>query len=365
MCHTATLLSTGRETSSGAAPDFGDRLLEILNNGATALMISLGHRTGLFDTLADLPPCGSQAIADAAGLDERYVREWLGAMVTARIVRYHAERRSYTLPRAHAAWLTRGASPNNAAVFAQYIPLLAQVEDDIVDCFRTGGGVPYARFTHFHEVMAEDSAQSVVAALSTQILPLVDGLQGRLEAGIDVLDLGCGRGNALLRLAAMYPNSRFTGCDFSAEAITWARREASRLGLANLRFAELDAARLADQSAYDWITTFDAVHDQKDPAAVLAAIHRALRDDGVYLMQDVKGSSHLENNLEHPFGPLLYTISTMHCMTVSLAQGGAGLGTLWGRELAERMLREAGFKRVDVHELAHDPQNYFYVMRKR
>ncbi|MCG7876571.1 MAG: class I SAM-dependent methyltransferase, partial [Candidatus Thiodiazotropha endolucinida] len=174
----------------------------------------------------------------------------------------------------------------------------------------------------------------------------------------------CGRGQALLQLARAFPNSRFTGYDFSQEAIEWARKEADRQGLNNLLFEVKDVATLDEQGAYDWIVTFDAIHDQKSPDRVLSAIHGALRDDGIYLMQDIKGSSHLHNNLEHPIGPLLYTLSTMHCMTVSLAQDGAGLGTVWGRELALKMLNEAGFNDVVVKELDHDFQNYFYIIRK-
>ncbi|MEW8506588.1 MAG: class I SAM-dependent methyltransferase [Candidatus Thiodiazotropha sp.] len=343
---------------------FAEELLQILNHGATALMISIGHRTGLFDAMAKHPPGDSHGVAAAAGLNERYVREWLGAMVTAGIVSYDAEEGNYRLPASHAALLTREASPDNVAVFAQYIPLLGQVEDDIIDCFYNGGGVPYTRFKRFHEVMAEDSGQTVVSALFEHILPLMEGQLSRLRQGIDVLDVGCGRGQALLLLAKAFPNSRFTGYDFSREAIDWARQEAERQGLGNLLFEVRDAACIDELAAYDWIVTFDAIHDQKSPDLVLSAINRALRDDGVYLMQDIKGSSHLHNNLDHPIGPLLYTLSTMHCMTVSLAQEGAGLGTVWGRELALKMLHEAGFKRVEVKELEHDFQNYFYIIRK-
>ncbi|MEW8029609.1 MAG: class I SAM-dependent methyltransferase [Candidatus Thiodiazotropha sp.] len=364
MCQPVNLPVVDHLDSSDQSAIFAEELLQILNHGATALMISIGHRTGLFDTMARIPPNDSQGLAASAGLNERYVREWLGAMVTAGIVTYDADSGSYTLPQAHAALLTRDASPDNVAVFAQYIPLLGQVEEDVIDCFYNGGGVPYERYTRFHEVMAEDSGQTVVSALFEHILPLMDGQLSRLEEGIDVLDVGCGRGRALLQLARAFPNSRFTGYDFSREAIDWARQEAERQGLNNLLFEVRDAATIDEQRAYDWIVTFDAIHDQKSPDLVLSAIHNALRDDGVYLMQDIKGSSHLHNNLEHPIGPLLYTLSTMHCMTVSLAQDGAGLGTVWGKELALQMLVEAGFKRIEVKELQHDFQNYFYIIRK-
>src|SRR5690606_3222684 len=109
----------------------------------------------------------------------------------------------------------------------------------------------------------------------------------------------------------------------------------------------------------DLVTAFDAIHDQARPAAVLANIRRALRPGGVFLMQDIRASSHLERNKDHPLGPYLYTISTMHCMSVSLATGGEGLGTVWGEEKALEMLREAGFARVELHRLPHDIMNNY------
>jgi SAM-dependent methyltransferase len=364
MCSpiTMTLPDTRSEQDDRAA--FAERMLDIFNSGALAIMTSLGHRTGLFDTLAEIPPATSEFIAQAAGLHERYVREWLAAMVTGGIVHYDPKQRTYALPDAHAAWLTRAAAPDNLAVVAQYLPVIAGVEDEILDCFRNGGGVPYSRFARFHEVMAEDSGQSVVAALFEHILPIVPGLRERLEAGIDVLDLGCGRGRALMRLAATFPASRFTGYDISEEAIDWGRRETHRLGLDNLVLEVRDAAELGHGSDFDLVTTFDAVHDQSAPQQVLDGIHRALRPGGIYLMQDIKAASQVQDNLDHPLAPLLYSVSTMHCMTVSLAAGGEGLGTMWGREKALEMLGLAGFAEVDVHELEHDIQNYFYVTRK-
>ncbi len=345
------------------AERFADGLVGMLNQGSLALMISLGYRAGLFDAMAEMPPDGSEAIARRAGLDERYVREWLGAMVTGRVVDYDPETRRYALCAEHGASLTRAASPNCLAALTQYVGVLASVEDEILECFRNGGGVPYSSFRRFHEVMAEDSGQSVVAALDAHILPLVPGLADRLRSGIDVLDVGCGVGRAMAKLAAAYPASRFHGFDFSEEAIAIARSEAREAGLDNVVFEVRDCADLGAERAFDLVTTFDAVHDQKDPAAVLRGIARALRPDGVYLMQDIKASSHLHENLDHPLAPLLYTVSTMHCMTVSLAQDGAGLGTMWGRETARRMLGEAGFRDVDIRELPHDPQNDYYVCR--
>lgn len=182
------MTTTAFNTSKAEA--FAERLLDILNSGALALMTSIGHRTGLFDVMAQLPPSTSQQIAETASLNERYVREWLGAMVTGRFVDYNPIDKTYYLPPEYAAWLTRAASPDNMAAFAQYIPLLGSVEDPIMECFKHGGGVPYSAFKRFHQVMAEDSGQTVVAALTEVVLPLVPGLTEALQQGIQVLDVG-------------------------------------------------------------------------------------------------------------------------------------------------------------------------------
>jgi SAM-dependent methyltransferase len=345
---------------------FEKKVVDILNAGALNLMLSVGHRTGLFDAMAGMVPTTSAEIAKKAGLQERYVREWLGAMTVSRIVDHDGKAGTYALPPEHAALITRGAPNGNLAVFAQYIPLLGTVEDDVVRCFREGGGVPYERFGRFHEVMAEDSGQTVLPALIEQILPLVPGLLGRLEEGIRVLDLGCGRGKALNLMARRFPNSRFVGYDLSEEAIAFARQEAVEHRSQNVEFVAHDLSdfdETAEPAAFDFVTTFDAVHDQARPLAVLRGIHRTLAPDGVYLAQDIKGSGHHHGDLDHPLGPLLYTVSCMHCMTVSLAQGGEGLGAMWGRKKALEYFRNAGFSDVRVNELSHDFQNYYYVCR--
>ena len=346
------------------AQAFADRMLDTLNKAAAALMISVGHRTELFDTMADLPPANSERIAKAAGLNERYVREWLGAMVTAGIVDYDPAKENYYLSRERAAFLTRAASPNNLAATAQFIPVLASVENEIVNAFNNGGGVPYSAYPRFHEVMAEESNQTVVSGLVSAILPLVPGLIEDLCKGVDVMDVGCGRGRALKMMARTFPKSSFTGYDFSEESIGAAREEASQQGLSNIRFEVQDAARIEDVARYDLITAFDAIHDQAAPREVLKAISRALRPGGVFLMQDIRASSHVHKNIDHPLGTFTYTVSCMHCMTVSLALGGEGLGAAWGEEKALELLAEAGFDKVDVKQLSHDIINNYYIALK-
>ncbi|MBW3548675.1 MAG: class I SAM-dependent methyltransferase [Actinobacteria bacterium] len=346
------------------AEAFGERMVGVLNDACLALMTSIGHQTGLFDTMAGLPPSTSTEIAAAAQLHERYVREWLGAMTTGRVVDYDPDNRTYHLPAEHAACLTRAAGPDNLATTMQFVPLLATVEGPVVECFRSGGGVPYQAYTEFHRLMAEDSAGVHDAALIDAILPLVPELPQRLEAGIDVADVGCGSGHAVNLMAQAFPASRFTGYDFSEEAIAAGRREAECLGLANARFELRDVTALGVREGYDLIIAFDAIHDQARPAAVLAGIGRALRPGGVFLMVDIRASSNVEDNLDHMVGPFLYTVSTMHCMTVSLALGGAGLGTVWGRQLATRMLHDAGFSSVDVTQVDDDLFNDYFIAGK-
>lgn len=346
------------------AEQFAERMTQVLNGGALALMISIGHRSGLFDVMHRLDFATSQEIADAAGLDERYVREWLGAMTTGGIVEVDPERAAFRLPPEHAASLTRAARPANMAVTAQWIPLLARVEDEILECFERGGGVPYASYDRFHQVMAEESDQTTVAALIDAIVPLIPGGTTALEAGIDVLDVGCGAGRALNLLAQTYPKSRFTGFDLSAEAVASARAEAADRGLQNARFEVRDVADLSVEESFDLVTAFDAVHDQARPDALLQAIRRALRPGGVFLMQDIRGTSHVHEDVHHPMSPFLYTVSCLHCMTVSLANDGAGLGAMWGERTARSMLTEAGFASVEVHRLDHDPINQYYVVRR-
>lgn len=347
-----------------AAESFAERVAGVIDAGAVTLMISIGHRTGLFDTLAGMRPDTSEAIAEKSGLAERYVREWLAAMVSGGIIRFEPRDRTYRLPPEHAACLTRDAALGNLAVAAQVLPGFGAIESRILECFETGGGTTYGEYPDFHCVMAEDSGQTVVAQLFDTILPLAPGLTEGLEAGIDVLDAGCGRGMALIALAERFPASRFTGYDLGADAIAHATAAVSAKGLSNVRFAAYDMSGFDESGRYDLITSFDAVHDQKDPQALLTAIHRALRPDGTYLMQDIGGSAHLENNADFPMAAYLYTVSCLHCMPVSLGQGGAGLGTMWGWETAEAMLRTAGFSNTQRHVLPHDPMNVWFVNRK-
>ena len=355
---------TTQELDPAKAAAFAGQMLGAFNGAMLSLLTSIGHQTGLFDTMAGMRPSTSHQIAQTTGLNERYVREWLAAMVTGRIIEYDPAYETYRLPPEHAATLTRAAGPENLANLAQYVSLMGNVEEGIINAFRNGGGVPYSAYPRFQALQAEESAQIHDAVLIDVILPLVPGLGERLNTGIDVLDVGCGQGHAINLMARTFPNSRFVGYDFSEEGIAAGKAEASSWSLTNTRFQVKDAATLNDPASYDLITAFDSVHDQAQPTRVLRAIADALRPGGVFLMVDIAASSNLQENIDHPLAPALYAVSTMHCMTVSLALNGEGLGTMWGEQLARQKLAEAGFTNVETKRVEGDFLNCYYVATK-
>ena len=341
--------------------DFSNYLIDVINKSSLSLMLSIGHRTKLFDVLSVLSPSTVEEIASKSKLNERYIKEWLGAMVTGKIIEYDSFTNKFWISKEKAQYLTRENNIYNFSASMQWIPILSQVEDKIVECFVKGGGVPYSSYNRFHEVMAEESYQTVVVGLIKYILPLVPNLITDLKNGIRVLDIGCGKGKAVNLMAQHFPKSNFYGYDLSNEAISDAIKEAQDMNNSNVSFKIQDILNLTLNDKFDLITAFDAIHDQPKPDLVLKNIYNSLSDNGVFLMQDILASTPLKDNISHPLGTFLYTISCLHCMSVSLSQNGAGLGAMWGKEKAISMLKEAGFEYVEVKTLSHDFQNYYYI----
>ncbi|MCZ7534611.1 MAG: class I SAM-dependent methyltransferase [Acidimicrobiia bacterium] len=338
-------------------------MLRLINDGFLVLLVGIGHRTGLFDALDGMPPSSAAGIATAAGLNERYVREWLGAMACGGIVEHDPTTDTFVLPSAYADVLTTRAGPRNAAALAPIVAMLAAVDDRIVECFRHGGGTEYSDYPAFVRTMSEQSRMLFDLALIPAILPLVEGVVDRLERGIDVLDVGCGSGHAINVMAARFPRSAFVGYDLLDTAIDAARAESQALGLTNTTFEQRDTADLGHDSAFDFATTFSSIHDQAFPRRVLAGIARSLRPGGVYLCADAGYSCHLGDNIDLPYAPLAYTISTMHCMPVSLGLGGEGLGEAWAGPQALDLLAEAGFGDVIRHTPPWHEGFDYYVCR--
>lgn len=352
------------------AEAFNNRMDELLNQMVLALMLEIGHKTGLLNVLAELPPATGGEIARAAGLDERYVGEWLNCLACADVLEYKPEADAFALPAEHAVWLARnrpGFAPGSgfpgADLLAETFAILSEVQPLVTDCFRRGGGVPYSAYGRFHELMVRDRNAFFDRILLSSVLPLFPGWGKALEKGVQVADFGCGSGHVLHLLAAAYPNSDFTGYDISPPDIDRAQVAASRLGLVNVHFHLADVAGLDVAGVYDFGLAFDAVHDLARPETGLRAIARALKPGGVLLMQEFAASSRLEENLDHPLGPWLYAQSVLYCMTVSLSQGGAGLGCMWGKERALKMLAGAGFDPVLVRRTEADPYSDYFEAR--
>ena len=341
---------------------FAGMLFGTYTAGMLTTMIDLGYRTGLFEALAG-GSATSDALADRAALNERYVREWLGSMVTGGIVDYDPGPRTYTLPPEHAVCLT-GEGSMNLAPFSKATTALSSHIKSAVEVFRQGGGIHYEEFRpEFTEVMDGMSRGLFDSQLVDGIVPLT-GLGDRLTDGIRVADIGCGTGHSTNVLANAYPASTFIGYDIGPDAIASARDEAAQLGLSNVSFEVLDVAELPAEPGFDAVFAFDVIHDQVAPATVLERVFAALAPGGTFAMMDIKASSNLEDNTENPFAALLYGVSTLYCMTVSLAYGGAGLGTMWGEQVARRMLADAGFESVDVFDVPDDPMDSVYVATK-
>jgi ubiquinone/menaquinone biosynthesis C-methylase UbiE len=363
------------ETSATKREAFSRKMADILNFGSLNLAMAIGYRTGLFDILdAFDTPQTLASVAERSGLNARYIREWLGIMSTGGIVeltREEGQESKYFLPKEHAAFLTRSAGNSNMAVYTQEIPLLTTCSmEQVIKGFQTGEGVPYSHYPKFQAFMTELSNAKHRQVLVDKFLPSVDDgkLIPRLEAGIRVCDFGCGEGVALLLMAKAFPKSRFVGIDISEEAIEVARKGATKEELKNVELLIQDGALLEDdpilEGCFDYITAFDAIHDQTAPLMALRSVRHLLARGGIFSMVDIAAKSEHIDNMNHPMGPFLYTVSLMHCMPVGLVNGGTGLGMMWGQEKAVEMLKEAGFESVEVLEMKHDPFNLHYLCRK-
>jgi SAM-dependent methyltransferase len=314
--------------------------------------------------MRSMPAATSAEVASAAGLNERYVREWLAAMTVGGIVVHDPAKMTFELPAAHAEALARGiGNPEGLAGVCQHVAMLGNVEDRIVGCFRRGGGVSYDAFAELWDARAEPYDLDACDPMAVDhVLALLPETTERLDEGIDVADIGCGNGWQLNLLAQRFPASRFVGFELTEnESLRIARVVAEREGLTNVRFRQKDAVTLDGSDRFDLILTFDAIHDQARPDLALEGIARSLEPGGVYVGVDISGSSALVNNLDDPIGVFKYTWSVMYCMTVSLAYGGMGLGTVWGEELAQKMMTAAGFRCVRTVHLPGNLLNCYHI----
>jgi SAM-dependent methyltransferase len=342
-----------------AVGEFAGHLFGLFTGGALTYLIEIGRRTGLF-TAATGQSLTCEALAERAGLNERYVREWLAAMVTGGIFEYEPSTDHYWLPTEHAICLTRGAA--DLAPVGAFVTELGRHVTAVADAFRSGGGVPWDAYKpEIHDLMDILWGPLYEETLVDTILPLAPGLVDRLRAGARVADVACGTGAVALILAEAFPASTFVGYDLDPDGLERGRAGAAAKGLTNLTFEQCDAAELRPNDPFDVIVVFNAVHDQIDPASVFRRIREALVPGGLFLMNEPRMHDALENNLDNPMAPFTYSVSTLHCMTVSLAHGGAGLGTAWGEQTALQLLDKAGFSNVTVEQTPGDPGNALFA----
>lgn len=336
---------------------FFDRFVGMTAGAAALGILAVADRCGLLAWLGEHDGGTAAEIAAGANLDQRYTTEILAGLTAAGVLDHEAG--VFTLPPEHALFVSDSSSPYYMGGWFDMLPAGYAVIDRVAEAARHGGGV---RFDEFAPEMlrgldrANGPSQRIL--LTRKWLPAVEGLVERLEEGIDVADVGCGTGTAALTMAQAYPNSRFTGFDVSEEALAMARERGE--DLENVEFARAAATEFPGE--YDLITTFDVVHDLADPPAALRHIRGALRPDGVYLMMEPNMSSDLDDNVDD-VGVINYGISLLHCMTQSLAIGGAGFGAAWGRQRAEELAREAGFSSFQPLEEITNRFSAFFVLR--
>ena len=354
--------------------DFSDRLVTILNHGALNLALAIGYRAGIFDLMDQVSgPCTPTQLAEESGVHIRYLEEWLGIMVCGEIVQMEVDfdgKERFRLPKAHADLLCRRAGSGNLGVYTQEMPLLTDCSlQALMGDLKKGAGISYDHYPRFQSFMNQLADAKHREVLVDVFLPAVD--QGRILAalkhGIRVCDLGCGTGLAVCLMAAAFPASDFVGLDLDPEAVAAGQRTAVEKGLTNIRFACVDGASSDTRSTYrqdfDYITAFDAIHDQTRPLAALQNVRAMLKETGAFSMIDIAASSSLAENRDHPMGAFLYAVSLMHCLPVGLVDGGAGLGMMWGRQRAVELLTAAGFSDIEVMEIPNDPFNLHFYCR--
>lgn len=359
-----TSLSTSPRPGDEELLAFALRVWSYKQGEIVSLMVHFGDRLGLYRALVDGGPMTAAELATATGLHERWVLEWLRGQAAAGLLEYH-DGDSFELSPSGAAVLADEEGSLMFAAGAFGAPFEPDVIDALAEAFRSGVGLPYDRLgpnaVHRTERMLGPWAR---LALVPRIIPALEGVGPKLEAGARVADVGCGAGVALLAMAIAYPGSEFYGFDLSEHAIARARQRMSEAGVTNVTLHQLRAEDLPAEPPFDLIITFDCIHDMTHPAGAIAAIRRALADDGTWLVKDIRSSPRFVDNLTNPVLAMLYGFSVATCMSSSLSEpGGAGLGTLgFHPGVAEEMSRAAGFTRFDVHDF-DDLANLYYEVR--
>jgi SAM-dependent methyltransferase len=309
------------------------------------MLCYIGDRLGLFKAMMDAGPLTVAQLAGITGLSARYLREWLNAMAAAGYVEYDGGAETYLLTPEYAAALADEESPFFIGSYFQMAHAAALVAPKVADAFRSGAGVTQAEYPPwFFEAAERNSNTRYKHKLLRKWIPAMPQVVEALGAGGAAADVGCGGGRAAIMIAQAFPRSRVVGFDIHPASIERARRNAEAAGLAGRVSFEVASGASLPAQAFDFISTFDVVHDAVDPSGLMSSIRQALKRDGTYLMQEVNVSGDVKDNIR-PLGKMAYSVSTLYCLTTSLAHGGAGIGVAMGESKARELAAAAGFLR--------------------
>ena len=279
-----------------------------LSAAFSGVLVNVGRKLGLYQAMAKLGSCTSVALAEATGIRERYVREWLANQAAGGYVAYDAEKRSYTLPPAQAMVLALEQSPVFMASAFEVAASFWADEDKIVETFRSGEGLGWHAHNHRLFCGTESFFRTGYSAnLVSQWLPALDGVVERLRRGARVADIGCGHGASTILMAQAFPNSSFIGLDYHDASIATAQKRAAEQGVTGNIAFEVKPAAEFDGSDFDLICFMDCLHDLGDPIGALARCHKALKADGKVLLVEPYAGDRLEENL-NPIGRMFYAI---------------------------------------------------------
>jgi SAM-dependent methyltransferase len=322
------------------------RALYDLGAAQSAALVAIGDRLGLYRAMAAAGPLTPAELAKRTGTSEVYLREWLANQACGGYVEYDPGRGTFTLPEEQALALAREDDPAFVAAVFQAAAGLASAQGALADAFRTGSGVPREAYSpELAEATGRVARARYGEGLLRRWLDAMPGMTARLEAGASVADLGCGQGAVVLALARAFPHSRFAGYDAHAPSVEAARGRARESGLSGFARFEVGAAVDLPGGGYDLVMCFESLHEMADPGRVAGRVRAALAADGAWLIVEPFASGRLEDDLG-PWGRLVSSMAALHCLPVSLADGGGALGPRAGAAAIAEVLRAAGFRTV-------------------
>ncbi|KQW73563.1 SAM-dependent methyltransferase [Phenylobacterium sp. Root77] len=319
-------------------------MLGDMGAAVSAALVILGDRLGLYKAMAQGGPMTSLQLASATGTTERYVREWLAAQAAAGYVDYDPVKSEFSLTPEQAMVFADEGGPAFMAGGFELLASMFRDEPKVAAVFKSGKGLGW----HEHDVCLFRGTERFFrpgynAHLTTEWIPALDGMEGRLKAGARVADVGCGHGASTVLMAKTYPNSKFYGFDYHGPSIDRAREAAKEAGVEDRVTFEVASAKDFNGGAYDMIAIFDALHDMGDPVGAAKHIRESLAPDGSWLLVEPFANDDLSDNL-NPFGRIFYSASTMICTPASLSQEvGLGLGAQAGEKRLRQVAEDAGF----------------------